>query len=313
MVDYRQTPPIQWLPVFDAAATHLSFKKAADQLHVTPPAISQQIKALEEWLGVQLFERHTRRLSLTVEGEHYLQVARKVMRAHKQGYLEFQRRFHSASLHISAPLFIAQELLIPKYLSFNDFCPGTELRIEARMSLVDFEAEALDAAIRFGDGKWPGVDVQRLCHSIVTPVCSQEYLEKHSFSSFADLLKHRLIYSSSELRDWQPFLTNFANQEHQKLVCDSYMAAITSASQGLGIALAILPTTNHWVNDGRLVLPFPMAVKTEMGYWTAAPKRDQQSQVINGFSQWAKKLFDDLPSLNQEIVHVDQQAILSSL
>ncbi|MCG8667989.1 MAG: LysR substrate-binding domain-containing protein [Pseudomonadales bacterium] len=305
MVDYRQTPPIQWLPIFEAAASQLSFKKAADQLHVTPPAVSQQIKSLEQWLGVQLFERHARRLSLTAEGEFYLQIARKVMQSHKQGYLEFQRRFHNTSLHVSAPLFVTQEILIPNYLSFNDYSPATELRIEARMSLVDFDVEPMDAAIRFGNGDWPGLDCRRLCHANIVPVCSERYLQANSIKDIDELLNHRLIYSSPEMRDWSPLFPQLAEIEHSKLVCDSYLSAIKSASEGLGIALALLPATNQWINDGRLVLPLDFNVATDSGYWVVAPQRDSQSQVVDAFYQWSKSLFDKLPALDQKVNTVE--------
>lgn len=312
MVDYRQTLPIQWLPVFEAAATHLSFKRAADQLHVTPPAVSQQIKAMEEWLGVQLFERHTRRIQLTAEGEYYLQVARKVLLAHKQGYLEFQRRFHNTALHVSAPLFITQELLIPNYLTFHDYSPATELRIEARMSFVDFETEAVDVAIRFGEGGWPGLHCQSLCKVNVAPVCSPAYYEENDFSDFTKLAQHRLIYSSPEMRDWQPLFQLFPEREQQKLVCDSYSSAIKSASEGLGVALALLPATNQWLNDGRLIAPFGFQITTSAAYWMVAPQRSEQSQSVDAFHRWSKKLFGDLPELNTPIPIVDQNKFIES-
>ena len=119
---------------------------------MTPPAVSQQIKAFETWLGVKLFDRRARQLTLTVEGELYLRIAREVLQAHTQGYVGFRRRFDERSFRISTSIFIAQELLLPNYLSFPDFCGDTELRIEAGMSLVDFETESIDATIRFGTG-----------------------------------------------------------------------------------------------------------------------------------------------------------------
>ena len=110
-------PPIQWIPVFEAAARFRHFRKAADYLSVSPPAVSQQIKALETYLGIKLFRRNGPRLELTAAGAFYYEAARKTVSAHRQGFNEFDRRFNQRALRLSTPLFIAQELLI----SFSNF------------------------------------------------------------------------------------------------------------------------------------------------------------------------------------------------
>lgn len=288
---YKQTPPLQWLPVFEAAATELSFKKAAEQMHVTPPAVGQQIKALEDWLDVRLFDRQPRNLMLTPEGEYYLTVAREVIHAHKQGFMEFKRRFQNASFNISTSLFIAQEVLIPNYLSFADFYPDTELRIEARMSLADFDSEAIDASIRFGNGQWPATNAQKLCDICATAVCSPDYLKQHKIESIQDLHQHRLIYSSAELADWKSLV---GDNHSNKLVCDSYMAAMKAASEGLGIALGLFPITNNWINKGLLTTPFPTLIPTPFSYWVCTPET-RPHPASDAFYQWAKTLFSQLP------------------
>ena len=295
-MNYKQTPPIQWLPVFEAAATELSFKKAAEQMHVTPPAVGQQIKALEDWLGVPLFERRPRSLTLTPEGEHYLSVAREVLQAHKRGYMEFKRRFQNSSFNISTSLFIAQEVLIPNYLSFADFYPDTELRIEARMSLADFDSDTIDAAIRFGAGQWPATQARKLCDVKVAPVCSPDYLKENPITDIQNLDQHRLIYSSAQLEEWHFLL---GDKPHQKLVCDSYMAAMKAASEGVGIALGIFPVSNNWLNKGLLTMPFPALVPTPYGYWVCTPEQ-RSHPASEAFYDWAKQLFDQLPMLDNE-------------
>jgi LysR family glycine cleavage system transcriptional activator len=298
---YKQTPPIQWLPTFEAAARLLSFKAAAEELHVTPPAISQQINALEQWLELELFERKTRKLSLTAEGKYYYTVAEKILQTHKQGYRELQQRFKHKSLTISTPLFLAQEVLIPNYLSFNSYAPDIELRIETRTSLVDFDNEDVDAAIRFGDGNWPDLDCRKLSDCYQSIVCSPDYLADNSSIDWQDLSAHRLISLSPELIEWQRLFPIKNRDDQARIVCDSFMAALTSAAEGLGLALGIFPLTTLWVNSGKLVVVQPTLFDTNTGYWLVSPKRKEQPSAIDGLYQWATELFNQLPPITETL------------
>ena len=294
-MQYRQTPPIQYIPVFEAAARHLSFKKAAEELCVTAPAVGQQIKAFENWLQKPLFHRLTRHLSLTPEGEYYFQVAQGIMQAHLQGYTGYSRRFRRSALHVSAPIFVAQEVIMPNYLQFAEYAAGTELRLEARMSLVDFSVDPVDAAIRFGDGNWPELDCRKLCDATVTPVCSPAYADGHPLTSLDELYKHRLIYAEPYMLEWG---RNFWREDRQhpidSIVCDSYMAALKAAADGLGVALAILPTANLWINSGRLLNPFPQQLDTGKGYWLVTPRSEHRRPEIEALYHWLLSLFDKL-------------------
>lgn len=309
-MNYRKTPPLQLLPAFEAAARHLSFKAAAAELSVTAPAIGQKIKAFEEWLQAPLFERHTRQVRLTEEGRFYFEVAQRVMGAHREGYLSYRRRFDCSTLHVSAPLFVAQELIMPHYLQFNDHVPGLELRLEARMSFADFDAEPIDAAVRFGNGGWPDLDCRKLCGASVAPVCSPSYAASHAFNEFDQLHEHRLIYAQPAMLEWE---RNFGQERRdagaERITCDSYQAALKAASDGLGVALAILPTANSWVNDNRLIMPFPIQVKTNKSYWLVTRKESRSKPEIDALYTWLKGLFDKLPPLNQPVSSLDQASL----
>jgi len=300
-MNYRQTPPIQWLPAFEAAATNLSFKKAAEQLCVSPPAVSQQIKAFEDWLGVELFDRRARQLALTEEGSYYLGVASKVLQAHHQGYIEFKRRMNRRSFNISTSLFIAQEVLLPNYLSFTDHDPDTELRIEARMSLADFDNEPVDAAIRFGVGSWARCHSKKLCDVYIAPVCSPSYLRDNPIKGVADLNNHRLINTPSSLENWVELglLENTrGRQAESPLVFDSYMTVIKAASEGVGVALGLFPVTNSWINEGLLCCPLATQVKSSFGYWACVPE-NYTHPATDAFYGWSQTLFDGIPSITK--------------
>jgi LysR family glycine cleavage system transcriptional activator len=305
-MQYKQTPPIQYIPVFEAAARHLSFKKAAEELCVTAPAVGQQIKAFEQWLGKPLFKRQTRKLALTAEGVYYFNAAKTLMKHHHTAYAEYTRRFDHSSLLISTTLFVAQELVMPNYLSFSDFSPGTELRLEARMSHVDFEAEPIDAAIRFGDGKWPGLECWLLDTSTVSPVCSPSYAKENALSDISELYKHRLIYAQPSITDWgQYFWKEGITQPHDTIMCDSYLAALKAASDGLGVALAILPSANGWINDGRLVLPYPIQVDIKRGYWLVYPKTEKSKPELEALFTWLKQIFAAAPNIETHLITLD--------
>lgn len=308
---YRKTPPIQFIPAFDAAVRHLSFKKAARELCVTAPAVGQKVRAFEDWLGTPLFHRHTRLLSLTAEGEYYAKIAQDIMKIHSQGYIEYERRFNTSALHVSAPLYVAQELMMPNYLQFSEYSPGTELRIEARMSHVDFDAEAIDAAIRFGDGDWPELNCRQLCKASVSPVCSETYANEHEFTQLNELYKHRLIYASPAMDAWgKLFWDEDTVETHDRIICDSYLAALKAASDGLGVTLAIFPTANTWVNSNRIMLPFPVQININMGYWMVTPKRMNQKPEVEALYDWMTKLFAELPSLDNPITTVEMSSSL---
>lgn len=301
-MQYKRTPPIQFIPVFEAAARNLSFKKAASELCVTAPAVGQQVKAFEHWLGKPLFRRHIRQLSLTDEGQYYLKIAQQLMLAHYQGYTEYSRRFEKSSLHVSATFFIAQEVIMPNYLKFNDYSPGTELRIEARMTNVDFDVETIDAGIRFGDGNWHGLDCRKLSSVSVTPVCSKAYAEQHQLNDITELHQHRLIYAEPWMNDWgKHFFGETVNQKYDNIICDSYLAAMKAAADGLGIALAILPTANMWINDQRLALPFPIEIPLDLGFWLVSPKHEQPKPEIDALHTWLQSIFNELPKLNHTL------------
>jgi len=307
---HLKSPPIQLIPVFEASARLMSFRKAAEFLHVTPPAISQQIKALESYLDTVLFDRKKKQLRLTVAGEYYFKVATDIMKLHQQGFTEFDRRFNNRSLQVSTPLFIAQELLIPNYLSFKEKVPNTQLRLSTDSEYSDFISDSIDVAIRFGMGPWPNLDSRLLCKLDISPVCSPEYLARsgmknsdlnHSLVSekcALELLNNQTILSMHEdFNEWTQLFQKIAPKE--VIVCDSYFSVIKSAEAGLGLALGALPAVNRLLNKGKLMMPLNEKFSTNYGYWMVTPNRNDQSEIVDSFYDWAKALFMTLPILNK--------------
>lgn len=292
-----KAPPIQWLPVFEAAGRLLNFKKAAAELCVSPPAISQQIRVLEDYLGVALFERTTKRVTLTPAGEFYYQRVSQMMKLHTEAYRQFENKYRNPTLRLSAPIFIAQELLIPSYPKFADFAPNIELRITTGNEYVDFDTEPMDAALRFGPSKWPSLDCRLL--STVTPklVCSPHYLSQHGIDpnkrfDTKTLRDHVLLSVFEDLRDWQQVNTDLDTAK--TIICDSYFSVIRSAEEGLGVAVGLLPVIRRLIDEGKLVELNTQSLSTDYAYWLVAPKSKGKSSHIEALYNWLRSLFDQL-------------------
>lgn len=293
----KKPPPIQWLPVFEAAARLLNFKKAADELCVSPPAISQQIKVLEEYLGVCLFDRSNKQLRLTSTGIFYFEHVQDIINRHVESYRELERNHRHSVLQLTAPIFIAQELLIPNYYLFNQLSPKVELRLITGKEYFNFEHDPTEAELRFGSGDWPNLNCKKICDVSVNLVCNETYLNHHQAllsknlneSNFEDLV---LLTVSEDLQDWKTVIPNL--RFAKKIVCDSYFSVIKSAEAGLGIALGAIPVINQIVRSNRLKLLLESNISTNHSYWLVTPKQYENSQNLDDVNQWLHKLFESI-------------------
>lgn len=244
----RRPPPLQLLPAFDAAARHLSFSKAATELHVTTAAISQQIRSLEDHLQLALFLRLPRRVALTEAGVEFAAVARDVLRQYHQGHQRLIERHTQPVLRLSMTPLVAHELLIPRLSEFQRTHPGITLHLDARMDLVDFEHQALDGAIRLGPGDWPGLEVHALCDCDALVLAAPPLLAQHPVRGLDDLARHTLIHPRHSTLDWDMVAQalNVPRIPRQAdLMLDSDLAALRAAEQGLGLAICVMPANSQ--------------------------------------------------------------------
>lgn len=257
MTKAQDLPPLGFLPAFEAAGRLGSFKSAANELHVTPSAVSQQIKALEASLGIALFRRSGRLVQLTEEGAAYLVDVRQALGDLTIAGRRLRRRSGARVLRISTVPFWAFEIMLPRLSAFHAAFPSFELRMETSMQLVDFAVSDIDAAIRIGGGPWPGLTTRNLGVAHVTPVCSPA-LAKHIHKP-SDLRTQTLIdIRGQEHRGWRAFLKN--NRIHADsakwLSLETYFETMRAAEQGLGVAFGVFPMTSAWLLDGRIAAPF---------------------------------------------------------
>jgi len=293
----QNPPPIQWLPAFEAAARLLNFKQAAEELSVSPPAISQQIKVLESYLGVTLFDRSTKKLRLTEAGEFYYKNSSNIIKSHIRNHEEFERNFLKPTLQVSAPHFIAHELLIPNYTLFNEYAPGIELRLISENEYIDFESSNLDAALRFGLGNWPNLDCRFVSEVEPRIVCSPTYLGQHgltknTFMSKQELENHVLLTVFDDLRIWKSFYLDIESDD--KILCDSCSTAMRSAEEGLGVAVGMKPLINRLVSHDRLTVLNSVQSNTDYSYWLVAPHNRASTKNIDALYRWIAAIFDSL-------------------
>ena len=291
-------PPIQWLPVFAKAAEHKNFRIAADELNVSPPAVSQQIRSLEDYLGFALFKRNGPRLALTEAGEFYYRSIQPMLNHYQASFDELDRRFNRRSLRLNAPLFIAQELLVPNYMEYKKFQPDTELRITTGTEYIDFNSNIADAAIRFGYGDWPPLEAKPLCDVTTSPICSPDFYEKNLNPKLPleQMLNNQVLLSTNEnYTEWKLLFPSIKPKEI--IVCDSYFSVIKSAEKGLGLGLGLFPAINVWINESKLRLISNEQFDTNAGYWLVYPKQRTENQLIDSCYEWAKEVFSSLPEL----------------
>ncbi|EGC3417737.1 transcriptional regulator GcvA, partial [Salmonella enterica] len=168
----KRLPPLNALRVFDAAARHLSFTRAAEELFVTQAAVSHQIKSLEDFLGLKLFRRRNRSLLLTEEGQSYFLDIKEIFSQLTEATRKLQARSAKGALTVSLPPSFAIQWLVPRLSSFNSAYPGIDVRIQAVDRQEDKLADDVDVAIFYGRGNWPGLRVEKLYAEYLLPVCS---------------------------------------------------------------------------------------------------------------------------------------------
>lgn len=284
-------PSLNGLRAFEAAARHLSFTRAADELNVTQTAISHQIRRLEEQLGIPLFVRRNRALALTREAEAYLPAVRTAFDDLRQATARLRRPASDGLLVVSTTASLAAKWLVTRVAGFQDAHPGIEVRISTSAQLVDFNREAVDMAVRYGHGKWPGVRADWLMAEDMFPVCSPALLDgAHPLRGPQDLEHHTLLHATVSREDWQLWLTaaglpaTWATR--RGLSFDQSFMATQAAMDGLGVALGRSNFVEDDIAAGRLVVPFDIVLPAQAGFYVVAPEANADAPKIKLFRDW---------------------------
>lgn len=290
------------LRTFDVAARHLSFTLAAQELCITPSAVSQQIRSLEEQLGIDLFDRQPRALQLTEPGQRYWQDIRQ----HLQGIEDSTRRLVSPSrdtrpLKVSLMPPMASRVVLPNLANFRQAFPAVSLHLDASLRPVDLAAGEADLAIRFGQPPWPGCQHEKLLDLYVLPVCPPQMAREHDLAHHPERLADMpLINMSSRPDAWQRYFAMAglaAPESAQAYVVDDYPAAV-EAAETLGVALAVLPLEQPLLDSARLAAPWPAAGPLTDAVYAVIRDDAQQREDVTLFLTWLKDQLALLPTPN---------------
>ncbi len=292
----KNLPPLNSLRVFEAVARNLSFSKAAEELNVTPGAVSQQIKALEDFLENTIIRRQKRGLLLTDEAQASLPLLREAFEKLAEASDVLAKRAESGRLRISVAPSLAAKWLVPRLDKFAEANPDIEVWLSADMGIVDFAVDDVDLAIRYGAGYYPGLHVDRLMSETIIPVCSPGLLVgDNPLKKPVDLKHHTLLHDGSPDKDENcPDWTMWLKAAR---VCDDVdgnrgatfnqsSLVIEAAVAGKGVALAKAALALADLEAARLVIPFDMTTPTEFAYYIVHPKSKIDNKAVVAFTAW---------------------------
>ncbi|WP_210395696.1 transcriptional regulator GcvA [Motiliproteus sediminis] len=286
----RRLPPLNALRAFEVAARHGSFNAAAEELFVTPSAISHQIKSLEQFLDLKLFRRNKRRVELTPSGEKYLAPIQHALDEIDAATRRLLANPNAGAVTLSvAPAFLTRWLM-PRLGQFQEQFPDVELRLSASMGNVDFNSSDIDLAVRFGRGDWPGLEAHFLLGMSVVPVCSPRLQNgKNPLRKPADMRSHTLIHVSTRMDEWRAWLRSAGIDEAgfgKDLRFSSTSLATGAAVEGLGIALADRHLVTKELKQGELVVPFDISLDTHSAFYLVWPEDQPLSYSATVFRDW---------------------------
>ena len=292
----ERIPHLTALRAFEAAARHLSFQAAAEELGLSPSAISHQIRSLENYLEVRLFVRLTRAIALTEAGEVLRPGVEGGFRRIEGAVRQVRSLRAGAVIVVSAGPAIAAKWLVPRLYHFEERYPAIEVRITTSSRMIDLEREDVDIAIRHGLGKYEGLEVTRLFGEAYVPMCSPSLLSSrpNPLRKPADLAHHRLLHDDAaafpgSAPDWSKWLKiakvknvdgrggrHFAQTDH----------AVQAAMDGAGVLLGRVAIAAPDLAAGRLVRPFDLEMSSDFGYFFVTRKGRMREKPIAALLQW---------------------------
>lgn len=292
----RRLPPLDTLRVFDAAARHLSFKEAGDELAVTASAVSHRIAALEDDIGTPLFVRHARRLELTPEGERLAAGMRRAMAEIRRAVTSVDRR-GDTRLRITALPSHVTRWLAPRLYRFRELHPEIDLHVSVDLSVVDLAQRTFDVALRFGGGRYNGVHSERLMGDTMFPVASPRYIaENGPIERPADLLRlMRIIDVTAENDDsganWRTYFEHHglsADAVEQGMRFTGAVVTLEAAAGGLGVAIARRSLVAEEMRNRRLLPVLPGELETPWCHYAVMLPELVDWPPLAAFVDWLK-------------------------
>ncbi len=282
----RRLPPLNALRAFEAGARHLSFTKAAEELFVTQAAVSHQVKLLEQDLGVALFRRLTRKLALTAEGRRLMGPVGEALDTLAEAAEALRAGSGGGTLTLSLTPSFGVQWLSMRIGRFWTAHPEIDLRLQHSIHLVDFARDEVDAAVRWGDGVWPGVEAVYLMRAGIVPVCSPALCEGPPALNVPDDLRHHTLLHERDYTEWAQWLAVAGAREvdaRRGPIIDESAVVLQAAIDGQGVALTSEGIVRSDLDAGRLVKPFDVDLDADNAYYLVAPPRAFERPNVQAF------------------------------
>ncbi len=302
----ERLPPLNSLRAFNAAARHMSFQNAAEELFVTPAALSYQIRQLEDHLGVKLFNRLNRAVELTEMGKLIAPGIREGFVKLSSSIQQLQRRKSNKVLVISAGPAITSKWLAPRLYRFVSQHPDIDARVSSNVKMVDLEHDDVDAVIRFGMGNYENCRSEKLFDEYMTPMCSPALLNgENPIRTPEDLKNHTLIFDDThfgffELADWPSWFKEAgypgAEADAHKLQFNVADHALDAAIASAGVVLGRNALAQGELAAGRLVEPFDLKIKADFSFYLVYLESRADDPNIRAFRNWLMQEIGGTPS-----------------
>jgi LysR family glycine cleavage system transcriptional activator len=279
--------PLNALRTFEAVASRLSFAKGAEALHVSPAAVSSQIRALEQRLGLSLFYRQGRQISLTEAGRKLLPGVQRGLAELRQAVELVSQDRSEGVLNLSMMPSFLQKWLMPRLSGFYDKEKDIDLRINVDNARVNFDQSNMHAAVRLGPGKWPGLKSVKLMDDWILPVCSKRLLKKIGpINSPEELRQHDLLFAPSDV--WDPWFRQVgeSSRDSRWTILNDSLSILMAAEQGEAIALTRWTLVARDIEARRLVRPINTVVKADWSHYFVAPPHYFDLPKVAAFREW---------------------------
>ena len=304
---FSRLPPLNALRAFEAVARHKSFRKAAEELFVTPAALTHQIKSLEELLGFQLFERLARRIELTPAAQAALPRFQQGFEALARGVAELRNHGQAPHLTVGATPTFVSRWLMPRLQRFLTEHPEIDVRLVASGQLINASAREIrsedaaesnvdaDVEIRFSNGRPEGQNVDLLFTVEVVPMCHPRLLKgPPPLRSPEDLSHQTLLHGDARVADrtrsaWARWLKRAGVSDvdpRRGLQLDHSTLALEAATDGLGVTLAMPLLAAAELAEGKVTVAFPLALPLDNAYYSVVPDTAMQRPEVVAFRDW---------------------------
>ncbi|CAM3785845.1 transcriptional regulator GcvA [Bordetella tumulicola] len=285
----RFCPSLTDLQAFEVAARHNSFTRAAQELCVTQGAVSKQVKHLESFLGVELFLRIRQGLVLTEAGRSYLKKIQSGLSQIEAATVELiAHQGQGGTLRLTCMPTFGARWLIPRLTAFMRVRPDIHVEFLPHRQGYDFSSPELDAAVRFGEGIWPGSGADYIVGRDVVPVGSPRLLGK-GCENASELLSYPLLHHTSALEGWREWLDEAGCDTRRALEgarFDQYALLSQAAAAGFGIALIPRCLIEDELRDGRLTVALQAPVRARQGYYLCFPEQKANLPIVQAFRTW---------------------------